>query len=71
MIDTLNGNINLIHFYVDKEQMKMALKVQWLKSFRDAYKKFLGSATDNQGGIIRGQELPFFYVRNNNFCALF
>ncbi|CDW78200.1 UNKNOWN [Stylonychia lemnae] len=55
--------------FVDKEQQKTQQKVQWLRSLRDAYKKFLASASED--GSIRGVEMPFFYVRNNNFMALF
>ena len=39
---------------------------------RDVYKKFLHSKTSSDTySAARSVPLPFFYVRNNNFCALF
>jgi hypothetical protein len=54
----------------DKEQCKLQMKLQWMRSLRDVYKKFVHSksaSTEARSSV----PLPFFYVRNNNFCALF
>lgn len=43
-----------------------------MRSFRDVYKKFLHSkASDGPSMLGGGVNMPFFYVKNNNFCALF
>jgi hypothetical protein len=45
-----------------------------MKSFRDVYRKFLltpPSTAQQSMFTSSGVNLPFFYLRNNNFCALF
>ena len=47
------------------------MKIQWLRSFKDAYHKFLASAADEGNSMMKGLQMPYFYVRNNTFVALF
>ena len=42
-----------------------------MRSMRDVYRKFLHSKSQNDSYVDKSVPLPFFYVRNNNFCALF
>jgi hypothetical protein len=44
-----------------------------MKSFRDVYRKFLHTSAQGTGesGLFKGCTMPFFYLKNNNFCALF
>ena len=44
----------------DKEQVKQQGRLQWMRSLRDVYRKYLHKAG-----------MPFFYVKNASFCALF
>lgn len=47
------------------------MKIQWMRSLKDAYHKFLASASDDSSRMLKGVQMPYFYVRNNNFVALF
>ena len=47
--------------------IKLMPKVQLLKSMRDAYRKFVNSVKCKP----EHSEMPFFYIRNANFIALF
>jgi hypothetical protein len=53
----------------DKEQIRQAAKLTWMRAIRDVYRKF--THTQQQSLNIGGVNMPFFYVKNNNFCALF
>eukprot|EP00347_Sterkiella_histriomuscorum_P012913 403366741 len=62
--DQRNGNQA-----IDNEQHQLQSKIQWLRSLRDVYQKFLQSVNDENNS--RGTQMPFFYVKNNSFIALF
>ena len=51
----------------------MQQKEQWMKTFRDVYLKFIKSKVRQQSTILHSDQtsMPFFYLRNNNFAALF
>lgn len=55
----------------DKETLKLQMKIQWMRSMRDVFRKFLHSKPLNDLYVEKSVPLPFFYVRNYNFCALF
>jgi hypothetical protein len=52
----------------DKEFIKAQAKLLWMKSFRDAFRKYIHSKPQQ---AAFSAQMPFFYVRNNNFCGLF
>lgn len=60
-----------IEFFSEKEQLKTQYKLQWMKSFRDVYKKFIHTKQAESFLSSTGVCLPFFYVRNNNFSGIF
>ena len=41
-----------------------------MRAIRDVYKKFINSA-GMSNGVFENRDMEFFYIRNNNFIALF
>lgn len=54
----------------DHDFIKNQLKIQWMQSMGDVYRKFLASATDSSY-FNNSSGVPFFYIKNSNFIAFF
>ena len=68
MIPTHTVLVLEVNILLDIEYQKLIPKLHWMRSLRDVYKKFI-DASSCQSASER--EMPFFYVRNYNFIAVF
>lgn len=55
---------------LDLKQKALFQKIDWLKSLRDVYHRFLQSA-QSQSNMGAASDMPYFYVKNQHFAALF